>query len=61
VLTQDEVVKILLPRAQKAWSGLAIKAASGTLTLSELDDNFKNLAADQVRERTTTKVVYIPF
>jgi hypothetical protein len=60
VLTQDEVVKILLPRAQKAWSGLAIKAASGTLTLSELDDNFKNLAADQVRERTT-KVVYIPF
>jgi hypothetical protein len=50
VLTQQEVVERLLPRAQTEWTSLANKAGMGTLTVHDLDATFGRLPEAAMRE-----------
>ena len=50
VLSQDQVVNELIPRANKRWQGLASGTATGALTLDELDKTFGKLPEAQLSD-----------
>ena len=50
VLSQDQVVSLLLPRAQARWQELAMKAAMGSLSIQSLDETFARIPAAQVKD-----------
>jgi hypothetical protein len=50
VLSQEEVVWRLLPKAKTAWRRLAAEAAVGSLSVSDLDKTFGKLSEAQMKD-----------